>query len=114
MKQLVRNTVEPDRYLGHVDRDHNGKKARSSADPDSSSMSTGQSSTEQAKESNQGCCQTMSSTNTSKASKDGHERTVPVDADVAVASSAGSGDHGNQGKRKEKNLGEVEACEDCR
>ena len=77
-------------------------------------MSTGQSSTEQAKESDQGCCQTMSSTNTSQSSKDGHERTFPVDADVAVARSAASGEHENQGIRKEKNLREVEGCEDCR
>ncbi|KAF6230188.1 hypothetical protein HO133_004527 [Letharia lupina] len=51
LKQLVRNVVDPDRDLGHVDRDHNGQKPGSASDEKDSSVSTGQSSTEKAEES---------------------------------------------------------------
>ncbi|CAD6588119.1 MAG: hypothetical protein ASARMPREDX12_003169 [Alectoria sarmentosa] len=50
LKQLVRNVVDPTRDLGHVDRDHK-QKSGSTSHRKSSSISTGQLSTEKAKES---------------------------------------------------------------
>ena len=51
LKQLVRNVVDPNRDLGHVDRSHDGKGSGSVAYEKSYSMSTGQLSTDEAEES---------------------------------------------------------------
>lgn len=57
LKQLVRNVIDPLRDLGHIDRDHKGKKPESTSD-DKTYMSMVQSSMEKAKESVQQCWQT--------------------------------------------------------
>ena len=54
LKRLVRDIVDPDRNLGHVDRDHNGKKPGSTAD-EKAPTSTGQSPDREAEESTLRC-----------------------------------------------------------
>lgn len=49
LKQLVRNIIDPDRDLGHVDRDRQGKKTGLISD-ENLSVSTGQAPTEKAEE----------------------------------------------------------------
>lgn len=48
LKQLVRNIIDPDRDLGHVDRDHQGKKT-GLISGGNLSMSTGQAPAEKPK-----------------------------------------------------------------
>ena len=113
LKRLVRDIVDPDRNLGHVDRNHNGKKPGSTAD-EKALTSTSQSPDREAEESTPRCCRTASLTDISKAPPDGQEQTVPLDADAALAGSAPSNGDGKQEERKEKTLGEIEPCEDCK
>ena len=113
LKQLVRNVVDPDRDLGHVDRHHNAKKTGSISN-EKPYMSTGQSATDKLMESDQEYCRTMSSTNTLKASYNDHEQTVPVDADLAIARGTALNKDVNPEKEEKDSLGVVEACEDCR
>ena len=113
LKRLVRDIVDPDRNLGHVDRNHNGKKPGSTAD-DKVPTWTGQSPDREVEESTLRCRPTASLTNISKAPPDGQEQNVPLDADAAVARSAPSIEDGKQEEQKEKTLGEIEPCEDCK
>ncbi len=114
LKQLVRNVVDPNRNLGHVDRDQNGKKSGSTMDQSPASMSAGQSSTEKTKESTQRYYRTAFPTNIFKTSKDGQERTVPIQADAAAARPAASEANGNLERRTKQSSGGGEACEDCK
>ena len=113
LKRLVRDIVDPDRNLGHVDRNHNRKKPGLIADEKAPTL-TGQSPDREAEESTLRCRRTASLTNISKAPQDGQEQNVPLDADAAVARSAPLIEDGKQEKRKEKTLGEIEPCEDCK
>ena len=113
LKQLVRDIVDPDRNLGHVDRNHNEKKTGSSAD-EKALTSIGQSPEREAEESTPRCRRTASLTNISSVPQDGQEQTVPLDADAAIARSAPSNGDGKQEERKEEILGEIEPCEDCK
>ena len=102
LKQLVRNVVDPNRDLGHVDRDHKEKKAGSVLDK-KPSMLTGQSDTPKAEESTLRHRRTRSSTNVSKASQDGQEQAMIKGADAAAARGAG-----------EERIPGGETCEDCK
>ena len=54
LKQLVRDIVDPDRNLGHVDRNHDEKKIGSTVD-EKALMSIGQSPEREAEESTPRC-----------------------------------------------------------
>ena len=113
LKQLVRDIVDPDRNLGHVDRDHKGKKPGSIA-VEKSSMSTKQSAIEEAEESKPRYRRIASLTTIPKAPQDGHEQAIPLDTNAAVARSAVPNRDGKEEKRQEKIAGEIEPCEDCK
>ena len=113
LKRLVRDIVDPDRNLGHVDRNHTGKNPGSVADEKAPTL-TGQSPDRDAEEKISESRQTASLTKISKAPKDRQEQIVHLDADAAVARSAPSNGDGKQEERKEKTLGEIEPCEDCK
>lgn len=115
LKQLVRNVIDPDRDLGHVDRNHYGKKPGSTSDQQSTSRATGQSSTGKAQESIQHYYRSTS-TNISKAPIDDQEQTIPTDADAAVARGTASEENENSNSENPKDESPVggEACEDCK
>ena len=89
LKQLVRNVVDPDRDLGHVDRDHGEKKAGLVLGK-KPSMLTGQSDKPKAEESTLRYRRPRPSTNISKASQDGPELAMIKDVDAAAARGAAS------------------------
>lgn len=111
LKQLVRNVVDPNRDLGHVDRDHVGKK-RGPTLGENPTLSTEQSSIEKTEESTLHYRQTTLSTNISKA-QDSQEHAKPIDTDTAVASAAAWEEVGEQGKREENKSGGGELCKEC-
>ena len=113
LKKLVRDIVDPDRNLGHVDRNHNEKKPVSTSD-EKAPASVRQSPDREAEESTQRFRRIVSLTNISKAPADGQEQTVPLDADATGARSAPSNGDGKQEERKEKTPGEIEPCDDCK
>ena len=113
LKQLVRDIVDPDRNLGHADRNHNGKKPGSTAD-EKAPTSTGHPPDREAEESAPRFRRTAFLTNISKVPQDVQGQTVPLHADAAVARSAPSNGDGKQEERKERTPGEIEPCEDCR
>ena len=110
LKQLVRSVVDPNRDLGHVDRDHVGKKRGPTSDGKST---LSQSSTEKAEESTLHYRQTTFSTNISETPQDSQEQAIPVDADTAVANVAASEEVGEQGTREENRTGGGELCTEC-
>ena len=112
LKQLVRNIIDPDRDLGHVDRSHHAKKPRSISNG-KPSMSAGQSPTEKAEVNSTWYRRTTSSTNIPKVPQDVQEQAIPIDAAAAVARSAASEDDRRQEKNKERTPGGGEPCEDC-
>lgn len=114
LKQLVRNVVDPDRDLGHVDRDHKQNKSGSTADEKSSSVSTGQLSTGKVKDSIQQNCTTTCAANISKVSNDNEEQILPTDPDAAVAGGPAIKEDGGEDGLKDKSLGGGKACEDCK
>lgn len=111
LKQLVRNVVDPNRDLGHVDRDHVGKKRRPISD-ENPTLSTEQSSIEKTEESTLHYRQRTLSTHISKA-QDSQEQAKPIDTDAAVASAAAWEEVGEQGKREENKSGGGELCKEC-
>ena len=113
LKQLVRDIVDPDRNLGHVDRKHNEKRTGSTVH-DKAPTSTRQSPDRKTEESNPRLRRTASLINIFKVPQDGQEQTVPLHADAAVARSAPSNGDEKQEERKEITPREIEPCEDCK
>ncbi|KAM0799351.1 Rdx family-domain-containing protein [Usnea florida] len=95
LKQLVRNVVDPNRDLGHVDRSHDGKGSGSVSDEKSYSMVTGQLST---KEPERYTIQ---------------EQTARLGTYTTVEGPAGSEENRNDETRKQKVPRVLEACEEC-
>ena len=113
LKQLVRDIVDPDRNLGHVDRNHNEKRTGSTVH-EKAPTSIGQSSDRKTEENTPRFRQTASLINISKVPQDGQEQTVPLHADAAVARSAPSNEDEKQEERVEILSREIEPCEDCK
>ena len=109
LKQLVRDIIDPDRHLGHIDRGVTGKKPGPNLEENSPSLSSGNNLLENAKEMANGIVkQTPGSI--FEASKDGPELTLSIDADAAGAKVASSKESGYQEARIEIS---PETCEDC-
>ena len=111
LKQLVRNVIDPDRHLGHIDRGNNERKPEAISDEAPSSMLSGRSFPEKAEQSGE-----TSSKKPYKESRDSQERTTSMDTDATVARGAASEEYDQ--KKREERIEESpsggDLCEDCK